>query len=71
MSDTARYNFNATIPWPLLDRHLRDCVEQVRTELESATDTMTLWKKQGELERLRKLLNLPGTLTIKFETEGQ
>ena len=53
--------------WPEVEKYLRDELELVNSKLASASDERTMWRLQGDAQRLRKMLVLPDTLTVLRE----
>lgn len=64
MSDT---KYASNIPWSVLQKHLQRTIRALYAELEKATETAEVYRLQGEIRRLKKLLNLPGTLEVLDE----
>lgn len=62
-------DYRQLIPWRLLEQHLQETILQVQGEFENVSDPYNLYRLQGDLSRLRKLLNLPGTLEVKYSKE--
>lgn len=60
-----------SIPWTTLEQHLQDSIQQVVGQLVEASDVQRVWELKGELRRLKLLLNLPGTLSVKYDKEGK
>lgn len=51
------------LPWPRVQDHLRQLLERARDQMDEA-EGPDLWRLQGEARMLKRLLNLPHTLSL-------
>ena len=58
--------FEKLIPWHILNEHLEDKISEARAKSDTL-DGVELYRAQGRILQLKEMLNLPGTLWVKYQ----
>jgi len=58
-----KYDFHGVIPWHLLKKHLKTVEKRIIARMRTAVGD-DLFRVQGEMQLIHKLMDLPEALTI-------